>query len=149
MNSVSGYAVMVGGFLQWNGYADPGNLVFMDAMGIQSNGVVSGFAKRRTVSPTLGAGGGPVTLKKFAGTDFIIKVMLIAPYYTYKYLLNIWYDPYGNSGVNVLAVEEAFNQSGWGAPSFAWNGSVLTITNGNYPAGTVTAVVSYLDMNGA
>jgi hypothetical protein len=58
---------MVGGFQQRGGYANPGNLVFMESMGIHSNGVVSSFTKRRAVSAT---GGGSVTWIKYAATDF-------------------------------------------------------------------------------
>lgn len=63
--------------------------------------------------------------------DYTIRVQLNGTNFLYDYLLSVYTSAFADSGsVAVLSQGEAFDAAGWGAPTFAVNGSrKLTVTN--------------------
>lgn len=62
----------------------------------------------------------------------LVQFAMVGTNYNYSYLLHCWQSPYDDTGVvTILANPKALDTRGWGAPTFAWAGRGLRVTNTN------------------
>jgi hypothetical protein len=134
-------ATHTGSILSYGGVIDWTNAPNMfDTTAVYVDGVVRGVKKPGVRSFPLPAGGGTFNFTSAQSTDYIISLQVNTTNYFWKGLLAVCQDSFGGNAANILVTERTGGASygAWGAPTFAWTGTGITVTNANFPAaGTV------------
>jgi len=135
-----------GKILLWNSAgSNLGKLVLCEWAAVQPDSSVAYNRIPRRLSTT-NSSTSTLTVSSIEENCNLLFLNLSGNNYDYKYVLALHKDNYGGAGsVVIVSTLNAFNVSGWGAPTFSVSAAgVLSIVNAAYVANTITAFVAIL-----
>ncbi|MCM2675833.1 hypothetical protein [Alkalicoccobacillus plakortidis] len=131
-----------------NRHAKLGKAIYCDRLQLNRDGSATIQRSPYTIEKALNPGSTPL-VQVDHNVVAIVNLLVLANNYEYSYTLNLYKEPHNHNGsITILATNKAFNNTGYGAPSFKIENGSLTVTNTNYPTSGVTCYATVQEIGG-